>query len=380
MEIFVTDNISTISPVDWDRCAKASDNELNPFCSHGFLSALEESGCVNANTGWHPQHIILQDDKGIIKGLVPLYLKSHSQGEYVFDHGWANAYEQAGGHYYPKLQSSIPFSPVTGPRLFCEEEKLKPLLLEAAINHAKSLGVSSLHFTFIKDNEIDIMKSQQLLHRQDQQFHWLDTSYGSFNDFLDTLSSRKRKNIIKERQAAVVNDIKIEILTSSEITELHWDHYFEFYLNTSNKKWGRPYLNREFFSLMQEKIAEHVILIMAKRENKYIAGALNLKGNDILYGRYWGATEYHKCLHFELCYYQAIDYAIKNKMKNVEAGAQGDHKISRGYVPVATNSSHWIENPSFKMAIKKFLAQERKAVEREIDYLSTFTPFKKGCF
>lgn len=378
MEIFVTDNIGSISSNDWDSCAKTDDNGVNPFCSHGFLSALEESGCVNANTGWHPQHIFLKDDKGNIKGVMPLYLKSHSQGEYVFDHGWANAFEQAGGNYYPKLQSSIPFSPVSGPRLLSKDAELKPLLLEAAINHAKSLGTSSLHFTFLKDNEIDVMKSQKLLHRQDQQFHWYNQNYTSFNDFLNTLTSRKRKNIIKERRTAIANNIKIEILTGSEINELHWDHYFEFYLNTSNKKWGRPYLNREFFSLIQEKISEHIILIMAKRGGKFIAGALNLIGNNTLYGRYWGATEYHKYLHFELCYYQAIELAIKKNIEIVEAGAQGDHKISRGYVPKVTNSMHWIENQSFKMAIKKFLAQERKAVEREIDYLSNFTPFKKG--
>lgn len=378
METYVTDNINSISSDEWDNCASLGQGDLNPFCSHGFLSSLEESGCVNANTGWHPQHIILQDDNNLIIGIMPLYLKSHSQGEYVFDHGWANAYEQAGGRYYPKLQSSIPFSPVTGPRLLCNEEKYKPLLLETAINHAKSLGVSSLHFTFIKDNEIDVMLSQGLLHRQDQQFHWHNQNFVSFNDFLETLSSRKRKNIIKERRTAIANDIEIEILTGAEINELHWDHYFEFYLNTSNKKWGRPYLNRDFFSLLQEKIGDNIILILAKRKENYIAGALNLKGNDILYGRYWGATEFHKCLHFELCYYQAIEFAIKNKMKIVEAGAQGDHKISRGYVPIVTNSLHWIENPSFNMAIKKFLTQERKAVGREIDYLRNFTPFKKG--
>lgn len=378
MEIIITDNIGSVQPEDWNRCATLATEGLNPFCSHGFLSALEESGCVQANTGWHPQHIILQDDDKIIKGVMPLYLKSHSQGEYVFDHGWANAFEQAGGQYYPKLQSSIPFSPVTGPRLLAEHENNKELLLESSIQHAKKLGVSSLHFTFIQDNEFDVMTSQGLLHRQDQQFHWLNDNYRSFDDFLTSLSSRKRKNIIKERRTSIINDIEIETLEGVDIKEFHWDHYYDFYLNTSHKKWGKPYLNREFFSRMHQNITNNIILIMAKREGNYIAGALNLVGSDTLFGRYWGATEYHKCLHFELCYYQAIDFAIKNKLKKIEAGAQGDHKIARGYIPITTESMHWIENPSFKKAIKEFLAQERKAVEREIDYLSHFTPFKKG--
>lgn len=378
MKISITDKISSVNARDWNRCATTNGDGFNPFCSHGFLTALEESGCVHANTGWHPQHIILKDQNGIIKGVMPLYLKNHSQGEYVFDHGWANAFEQAGGQYYPKLQSSIPFSPVTGPRLLTQNEDYKALLLEAAIKHAKRINVSSLHFTFTKDDEIGVMTAQGLLHRQDQQFHWLNQNYKSFDEFLSELSSRKRKNILKERRTAIKNGIEIELLKGNEIKEFHWDHYYGFYLNTSQKKWGRPYLNREFFSLMHQNINNNILLVMAKREGNYIAGALNLIGKNTLFGRYWGATEYHKCLHFELCYYQAIDYAIKNKLNKVEAGAQGDHKIARGYIPIATNSMHWVENPSFKMAIKEFLAQERKAVEREINYLGSFTPFKKN--
>ena len=257
MEISVTDNIDSISSEDWNRCAINNEKGLNPFCSHGFLSALEESSCVNANTGWHPQHIILRDDNDTINGVIPLYLKSHSQGEYVFDHGWANAYEQAGGHYYPKLQSSIPFSPVTGPRLLTDSHENASLLLEAAIMHAKNLNVSSLHFTFIEQNEIDVMASNDLLHRQDQQFHWLNKGYASFDDFLSSLSSRKRKNIKKERKTAIENDIEIEVLIGNEITEYHWDHYYEFYINTSNRKWGRPYLNRIFFSLLLKNIPDN---------------------------------------------------------------------------------------------------------------------------
>ncbi|MDG1709429.1 MAG: GNAT family N-acetyltransferase [Emcibacteraceae bacterium] len=373
MKSRVIDNINDISANDWDHSASDSNN---PFCSHGFLSALEESGCVNAETGWHPQHIVLEDDKNII-GVMPLYLKNHSQGEYVFDHGWANAYQQAGGHYYPKLQCSIPFSPVTGHRLLAKSSQNKKLLLEASINHAKQLGISSLHFTFIENDDFDVMTSFGLLHRQDQQFHWINNGHRGFNDFLETLSSRKRKNINKERRTALENGIEVEWIKAGDIKDHHWDHYYDFYVNTANKKWGRPYLNREFFSLLSKYIPENLLLIMAKNGERYIAGALNLIGADTLYGRYWGATEYHKCLHFELCYYQAIEFAIKNKLSKVEAGAQGDHKIARGYIPMATNSMHWIENPSLEDAIKKFLVQERKAVKREIDYLSEFTPFKK---
>lgn len=378
MKSRIIDNIKDVEKTSWDNCAGGEEQSLNPFCSHGFLSALEESDCVTAETGWLPQHIILENDEEEMIGAMPLYLKSHSQGEYVFDHGWANAYEQAGGRYYPKLQSSIPFSPVTGPRLLARTTENKSALLEAAIKLASDHHISSLHFTFVDDNDYDVMTSHGLLHRRDQQFHWLNDGYRSFNQFLEALSSRKRKNINKERQTALENDIEIEWLQGKEITEGHWDHYFGFYLNTANRKWGRPYLNRDFFSHLSDKIPDNILLIMAKREGKYIAGALNLIGPDTLYGRYWGASEYHKCLHFELCYYQAIDYAIKHKLSKVEAGAQGDHKIARGYVPLATNSMHWIENPSFKDAIKKYLAQERNAVGREIEYLSELAPFKKS--
>jgi len=372
----IIESIKDVSEIDRNSCATSEKDGLNPFCSHGFLSALEESGCVNAKTGWLPQHIILDEDDKII-GVMPLYLKSHSQGEYVFDHGWANAFEQAGGHYYPKLQSSIPFSPVTGPRLLSHNYDHKLMLLDAAINHAQNYHISSIHFTFINEVDFDVMAARQLLHRQDQQFHWLNNDYKNFDDFLANLSSRKRKNIHKERQKALDNGLEIEWICADQIKEHHWDCYFEFYMNTANRKWGRPYLNRNFFSLLSEKIPNDLLLIMAKREGRYIAGALNLIGNNILYGRYWGATEYHKYLHFELCYYQAIDFAIKHNFSKVEAGAQGEHKIARGYVPCPTNSMHWIENPSFRDAVKKFLDQERKAVGREIEFLSEFTPFKK---
>lgn len=372
----IIESINDVSEKDWNRCATSADDGLNPFCSHGFLSALEKSGCVTAETGWLPQHVILEE-KGKIHGTMPLYLKSHSQGEYVFDHGWANAFEQAGGHYYPKLQSSIPFSPVTGPRLLSQNFEHKLMLLDAAINHAQNHHISSIHFTFINDVDFDVMTARQLLHRQDQQFHWLNDGYKNFDDFLSNLSSRKRKNIQKERLKALDAGLEIEWISGDQIAEHHWDYYFEFYMNTANRKWGRPYLNRKFFSLLSEKIPNNLLLIMAKRNGRYIAGALNLMGKNTLYGRYWGATEYHKFLHFELCYYQAIDFAIENKLSKVEAGAQGEHKIARGYIPCPTNSMHWIENPSFRVAVKKFLDQERKAVGREIEFLREFTPFKR---
>lgn len=378
MRTRIIKNIDDISAEAWNACATIASEGLNPFCSHGFLSALEKSGCVSAKTGWLPQYIILEDKNGAVLGAVPLYLKSHSQGEYVFDQGWANAYEQAGGRYYPKLQSSIPFSPVTSPRLLASKLEHKEILLKTAINLADELQISSLHFTFLEQDDVDVMASHHLLNRKDQQYHWINDGYRSFNDFLEALSSRKRKNIQKERRCTVENDIEIEWVRSSEISQDHWDHYFEFYLDTANRKWGRPYLNREFFSRLSENIPDNLLLIMAKRDGRYIAGALNLIGDDILYGRYWGATEYHKFLHFELCYYQAIDFAIKHGLSKVEAGAQGDHKLSRGYVPVETNSMHWIENPSFRDAIKNYLAQERKAVGRDIEYLKDFTPFKKS--
>lgn len=375
MQSKIISNINEVSQKDWDKCATFSSG-LNPFCSYGFLSALEESGCVSVATGWLPQHVILEDGGKVI-GVMPMYLKSHSKGEYVFDHAWANAYYQAGGEYYPKLQCSVPFSPVTGPRLLVQDDITKKLLLEAAIAHARQCGVSSLHFTFVEKNEIELMTLYGLLHRTDQQFHWINNEYTNFDHFLSALSSRKRKNIQKERRCLAENDIEIELLRGSDIQEHHWDEYFEFYMDTADRKWGRAYLNRDFFSLLCQSISENILLIMAKRKGKYIAGALNLIGPDILYGRYWGFTEYYKFLHFEVCYYQAIDYAIREKLSKIEAGAQGDHKIARGYVPVMTNSTHWIANPSFKEAIEKYLVQERKAVGRDIKFLSDFAPFKK---
>jgi len=378
MRTRIIENISEVSADAWNNCATHAAEGLNPFCSHGFLSALEKSGCATARTGWLAQHIILEDKGGALLGATPLYLKSHSLGEYVFDQGWANAYTQAGGNYYPKLQSSIPFSPVTSPRLLSPNPAYKELMLKAAINLAKKLSVSSLHFTFLEQDDVDLMKSHHLLKRNDQQYHWINNNYGSFTEFLEALSSRKRKNILKERACAAQNNIEIEWIQASEITEDCWDNYFEFYLNTAQKKWGRAYLNREFFSRLSENIPDNLLLVMAKRDGRYIAGALNLIGDHILYGRYWGATEHHKFLHFEICYYQAIEFAIKSKLIKIEAGAQGDHKLSRGYIPVATNSMHWIENSSFRNAVDNYLDQERTLIRKDMEYLNELTPFKKN--
>ncbi|MBL4800824.1 MAG: N-acetyltransferase [Emcibacter sp.] len=374
-------SLSEISEQDWNSCCFNDITCHNPFLSHQFLSALENSGSATAETGWLAQHITLWKDKEIV-GIMPLYLKNHSHGEYVFDHAWANALHNTGGQYYPKLQSSIPFTPVTGAKLLVrpgEENQpdIQKNLLTAALSLTKTLGVSSLHVTFAEKEEWELMAECGFLKRLDQQFHWLNEGYRSFEDFLTALSSRKRKNIRKERKQALINDIEIEHLSGKDITEDHWDHYFSFYLDTSNRKWGQAYLNREFFSLLSEKLSDRILLIMCKRNNKYIAGAMNLISDDTLYGRYWGAIEDHRYLHFEVCYYQAIDYAIKHGLKKVEAGAQGDHKLARGYLPTSTHSAHWITNPSFRDAIANFLTHEREAILQNKEVLTSFAPFKK---
>ncbi|WP_417318487.1 GNAT family N-acetyltransferase [Emcibacter sp.] len=378
----IIDSLSKISPESWNACALQAASGHNPFVSHEFLHALEASGCATADTGWLGQHLLVEEDDGGITGILLLYLKSHSYGEYVFDHSWANAYEQAGGNYYPKLQSSVPFSPVTGPRLMvhpgANRDTVGRLLVKGAIQRCEDLGLSSLHVTFAPEEDWKLMADCGMLQRQDQQFHWLNDGYQTFDDFLAALSSRKRKNIRKERREAIADDIGIERLTGREITEDHWDHYFNFYMDTANRKWGRPYLNREFFSRLGEALSDRILLIMCKRDGRYIAGALNLIGDDTLYGRYWGAVEEHRFLHFEVCYYQAIEYAIEKGLARVEAGAQGEHKLARGYVPSKTFSAHWIGNESFRDAVERYLRQERNQVEGEMTFLESFTPFKKG--
>lgn len=368
-------SISDIDAQEWNTCAGD-----NPFLSHAFLSALEQSGCATSETGWHPFHIrVSREDTDMPLGFMPLYLKGHSYGEYVFDHAWANAYERAGGKYYPKLQSSVPFTPVTGNRLLLAPNapgETASALLRAARSVTSQHGFSSLHITFLPKDEADKAEQEGYLVRTDQQFHWKNQGYSDFNAFLDQLSSRKRKQIRKERRTALAPGIEIEILEGKDIKSKHWDAFFAFYLDTGAKKWGSPYLNRAFFDLISETMPDQIVLMLCVRNGNYIAGALNFKNKQSLYGRYWGCTEDHPCLHFETCYYQAIEYAIQHSLETVEAGAQGPHKLARGYVPAITYSAHWIENSGFRDAVARFLKVERHDVEAEVEYLAAKAPFK----
>ncbi len=369
----LADGVRSIAAAEWDACAGTG----NPFVSHAFLSALEESGSVGGRSGWQPIPIVVDDVDGRPAAIAPAYAKSHSQGEYVFDHGWADAWERAGGAYYPKLQVASPFSPVPGPRLLLRDESYAPALiggLEAVVDQH---GLSSAHATFVTEAQVPLFEAAGWLIRQGVQFHWANDGYTTFDDFLAALASRKRKAIRKER-AAAVEGLTIRHLIGREIEAHHWDAFWTFYQDTGNRKWGRPYLTRSFFSLLGETLGERVLLILAERDGVPIAGALNLIGDDALYGRYWGAREEVPFLHFELCYYQAIDAAITRGLARVEAGAQGEHKLARGYVPVPTWSAHYIPDPNFRRAIADFLERERAGVEAEADYLAELAPFKKG--
>jgi predicted N-acyltransferase len=365
--------VASFDPADWDRCAGSAD----PFLSHAFLSALEESGSATPRTGWQPVPIAIDGEDGRPAAVAPAYVKSHSQGEYVFDHGWAEAWERAGGDYYPKLQIAVPFTPVPGRRLLTEREDLAAGLIAAAEAVVNQHGLSSAHATFIAQEEVGLFERAGWLIRVDSQFHWHNDGYGSFEDFLAALSSRKRKAIRRER-AAALEGLAVEHVGGAAITEAHWDAFWAFYQDTGSRKWGRPYLTRRFFSLLGERMADRVLLIFALRDGRPIAGALNLIGADALYGRYWGTTEEVPHLHFEICYHQAIEAAIGRGLKRVEAGAQGPHKLSRGYAPVPTWSAHFIPNASFREAVADFLAAERRAVAREIGALAEMTPFRKG--
>jgi hypothetical protein len=372
-------SIAEIPAPDWDACASW---QPNPFTSHAFLRALEDSGSAAAETGWLPKHLLLGDASGTLLGCMPCYLKSHSRGEYVFDHGWADAYLRAGGRYYPKLQASIPFTPVTGKRLLVRpgdgEAERGALLLQAAKQVTDRLGVSSLHITFLTREEWQLAGECGLLKRTDQQYHWQNQDYSSFEDFLSALASRKRKGIRRERREALEGGIEIEWVTGSDLTEAHLDAFFAFYIDTGSRKWGSPYLTRACFSLLRESMADEMLLILAGRSGTYIAGALNFIGRDALYGRYWGAIEEHPFLHFEICYYQAIDFAIAHRLARVEAGAQGAHKLARGYLPSETYSAHYIADPALRRAVADYLKRERLAVAREIALLSDEAPYKRG--
>jgi predicted N-acyltransferase len=371
------ESIAEIDAAAWDTVA----GDGNPTVSHAFLACLEESGSASAETGWAPHHLILEDKSGRLVAACPLYLKSHSFGEYVFDHGWADAYEGAGGRYYPKLQLSVPFTPVPGPRLLIHPEApegTRETLIGALIEIARRMQVSSLHVTFPREEEWRALGAAGFLLREGEQFHWENRGYRSFDDFLGALSSRKRKNIRKEREAALASGIDIRTLTGREIERRHWDAFFRFYRNTSDRKWGDPYLTRKFFDLLGARLGEKVVLVLAEKEGKPVAAALNLLGRDTIYGRNWGCDGDCPFLHFECCYYRAIDFAIARGLARVEAGAQGPHKIQRGYLPVATYSAHWIRDPALKDAIAKYLVRERRAVEQERTMLEEeFSPFRK---
>jgi hypothetical protein len=371
------DGMSAIAPAVWDALANPEGARHNPFVSHAFLLALEESGSATAETGWQPAHILVElADRPI--AAAPMYVKNHSYGEYVFDHGWAEAFERAGGDYYPKLQVTVPFTPATGPRLLTgSNAAAREPLAHAMMAFAQKLQVSSLHITFAEEAEIQSLASLGFLQRHDRQFHWQNEDYASFADFLAALSSIKRKNLRRERAEAISAGITIERLTGSAVTEAHWDAFFAFYIDTGSRKWGSPYLTREFFSRVGQTMDDRILLVMAKRNGRYIAGALNFIGSDTLYGRNWGALEHHPFLHFELCYYQAIDFAIERGLKVVEAGAQGAHKLARGYLPVRTQSAHWIAHTGLRQAVANYLTQERRAVGEDIEALAEHAPFKK---
>ena len=377
LEPFSADEWSTLSGARPD-----GDQPYNPFVSHAFLSALEDSGCVGRAAGWQPQHLRLEGEDGSLLGAVACYLKSHSQGEYVFDHGWADAFERAGGRYYPKLQVSVPFTPAAGPRLLVRDgangEAVRTALAEGLKALTERLGVSSCHVTFAEQADIAILERSGFLHRTDQQFHFRNDGYGAYADFLGTLASRKRKALRKERETALSEGITVEWLTGSDLTEAVWDDFYAFYVDTGGRKWGRPYLNRAFFSLIGERMADDVLLVMAKRAGRYIAGAINFIGSDTLYGRNWGCIEHHPFLHFEVCYHQAIDFAIARGLKTVEAGAQGEHKLARGYLPVTTHSAHFIAHSGLRRAVADYLDMERREVASIGAYLADRGPFRRG--
>ncbi len=373
-------SIDAIDPVEWDACGGGD----NPFVSHAFLSAVEDSGSTGRRTGWMPQHAVLRDGTGRLLGAAPMYAKSHSYGEYVFDHGWANAFEQAGGRYYPKLQVAAPFSPVPGPRLLVHPDAgHPPAVLMAALAGALrqacgELSLSSVHVTFCNEDEYEALGAAGWLQRLGMQFHWENAGYASFDDFLGALSSRKRKGLRRERRDANAAGLQFRTLQGHEITARHWKAFHRFYMSTVDRKWGSAYLTERFFPLLSERLGDKVVLMLAEQDGHPVAGALNLLGRDALYGRNWGCIGDWPFLHFELCYYRAIDFAIERGLKRVEAGAQGEHKIQRGYLPRPTYSAHWIEHPGLRAAVSDYLRQERPARLEEMQALSTLSPYRRG--
>ncbi len=383
IEIQVLPSLSQIAAKDWDACAcpeaAGGGRPADPFTTHRFLKALEDSGSVGRGTGWQPQYLTAYLD-GMLIAAAPMYAKSHSQGEYIFDHSWAHAYERAGGRYYPKLQIAVPFTPATGRRFLVRpgyDGIGQSALVQGAVQLAADNRISSLHVTFCTEAEAQAGEAMGLMARSSQQFHWLNDGYGDFDAFLASLSSRKRKTIRKERREANAFGGTIHLLTGDDLRAEHWDAFWTFYQDTGSRKWGSPYLTRAFFDLAQERLRDDIALYLAERNGRWIAGALNFIGRDTLFGRYWGCTEHHAFLHFELCYYRAIDYAIAHGLGRVEAGAQGEHKLARGYLPSETHSLHWIADPGFAEAVAHYLDAERAAVSEEIEILTEYGPFKK---
>jgi predicted N-acyltransferase len=384
IEITAHPTINAIDPVDWDACAcpEVADRgrPRDPFTTHRFLKALEDSRSVGAGTGWQPRYLSAVQDGQVI-AVAPLYAKGHSQGEYIFDHNWAHAYENAGGRYYPKLQIAVPFTPATGRRFLTRpghEVTGMSALVQGAVQIAAENRLSSVHATFCTEGEALAGAEMGLLHRIGQQYHWVNDGYADWDGFLAALSSRKRKTLRKERAQANAFGGEIISLTGDEITEDHWDAFWVFYQDTGARKWGQPYLTRNFFHFVHQTMRDDVLLVLALRDGRPVAGALNFIGRETLYGRYWGCIEHHPCMHFELCYYRAIDYAIAQGMQKVEAGAQGEHKLARGYLPVATHSLHWFADAGFKDAVARYLVAEREAVDHEIEVLTTYGPFRKA--
>ena len=369
--------IADIAAGDWDACAGTLAGAGNPFVSHAFLSAVEDSGSAGSRTGWLPQHAALRDGSRVV-AVVPMYAKSHSYGEYVFDHGWAHAFERAGGDYYPKLQVASPFSPVPGPRLLTREGVGAEALGQALIQACGELGLSSVHCTFCTEAESAALGRAGWLQRIGKQFHWHNAGYGSFEDFLGALSSRKRKVLRRERRDANAAGLTFLTLRGREIRPAHWEAFYRFYTSTVDRKWGSAYLTKRFFPLLSERLGDQVVLMLAERDGVPVAGALNLVGDGALFGRNWGCRGDWPFLHFELCYYRAIDFAIEHGLQRVEAGAQGEHKIQRGYLPAVTHSAHWIAHPGLRRAIGEFLEQERPAVLEEMAALGGLSPYRAG--
>ncbi|MBI3547030.1 MAG: N-acetyltransferase [Gammaproteobacteria bacterium] len=380
MHLSVVDKLEKIAAADWNALA----GYANPFTRHEFLALLESSGCVNAETGWRPQHLVLHSDgplQGRLLGALPLYLKTHSYGEYVFDWAWANAYARAGHSYYPKLVVSVPFTPVTGPRLLAaadaESTRIKKKLIQGAWEMQATHNASSLHWLFVDQADAALLETEQHLLRTGCQFHWHNAGYRDFEDFLSTFTAHKRKKIKRERRHVREANIAMEILTGAAIRAAHWDSFYEFYHSTIRAHGAIPYLSREFFHGLGQVLPQQVVLVLARCDGRYVAGALNLRGEDTLYGRYWGSHGDFHSLHFETCYYTAIEYCIAQGLKRFEAGAQGEHKLARGFTPVVTRSAHRLVHPQFNRAVAEYLTRERIEISSYIDELNEHVPFKK---